>query len=72
MLGVVRLLLKQHAPEQKAEEQHVAILMGMLALYFAAVVFATILSTRAPSLVATLPAVILAIVIFRSSGRAAR
>ena len=72
MLRVVRLLRKQHAPEEKAEEQHVALLIGMLVLYFAAVVFATILSTSAPWLVAILPAMILIAVIWRSSGSFAR
>jgi heme/copper-type cytochrome/quinol oxidase subunit 4 len=68
MLGVVRLLRKQHAPYQKAEEEHVALLIGMLAVYFTAVAFATILSTSAPWLVAILPALILVAVIWRSSG----
>lgn len=68
MLGVVRLLREQHAPEQQAEEQHVALLIGMLALYLAAVAFATILSTRAPLLVAIVPAILLVGVIWRSSG----
>jgi uncharacterized membrane protein YoaK (UPF0700 family) len=72
MLGTVRLLRKQHTPEEQAEEQHVALLIGMLALYFAAVAFATILSTRAPWLAAILPAIILAAVIWRSSGSSAR
>lgn len=72
MLGVVRLLRKQPAPEEKAEEQHVALLIGMLALYFAAVAFATILSTRAPLLVAIVPAILLVAVIWRSSGSFAR
>jgi uncharacterized membrane protein YoaK (UPF0700 family) len=72
MLGTVRLLRKQHTPQEQAEEQHGALLIGMLALYFAAVAFATILSTRAPWLVAILPAIILAAVIWRSSGSSAR
>jgi uncharacterized membrane protein YoaK (UPF0700 family) len=72
MLGVVQLLRKQRAPEEKAEEQHVALLIGMLALYFAAVAFATILNARVPLLVATLPALILVVVIWRSSGSFAR
>jgi uncharacterized membrane protein YoaK (UPF0700 family) len=72
MLGVVRLLRKQYTPEEKAEEQRVALLIGMLVLYLAAVAFATFLSTSAPLLVAILPAIILVAVIWRSSGRFAR
>jgi uncharacterized membrane protein YoaK (UPF0700 family) len=68
MLGVVRLLRNQHASEEQAEEQHVALLIGMLAVYLAAVAFATFLSTRAPLLVAIVPAILLVGVIWRSSG----
>ncbi|HTW65061.1 MAG TPA: YoaK family protein [Bryobacteraceae bacterium] len=67
MLGVVRVLRKQRAPEEKAEEQHIALLIAMLLLYFAAVVFATFLSTSAPLLVAILPSIILVAVIWRFS-----
>jgi uncharacterized membrane protein YoaK (UPF0700 family) len=72
MLGVVRLVRKQHAPQQQAEERHVALLIGMLLVYFAAVAFAAILNASAPWLAAILPATVLAAVIGRSSGRFAR
>jgi uncharacterized membrane protein YoaK (UPF0700 family) len=70
MLGVVRIVRKRRTAKggKQAEEVHVALLLGMLAVYLAAVVFATVLSTRVSWIVAITPAVIVAVVLWRSTG----
>lgn len=75
MLGVVRIVRKQRRTGKggkQAEEIHVALLLGMLAVYLAAVVFATVLSTRVSWIVAITPAVIVAVVLWRSTGEVDR
>ncbi|MGB6947233.1 MAG: YoaK family protein [Bryobacteraceae bacterium] len=75
MLGVVRIVRKQKrtgAGGERAEEVHVALLLRMLAVYLAAVVFATVLSSRVSWIIAITPAVILAVVLWRSTGEVDR
>ncbi len=69
MLGVVRILRKPERSEPDAKEgegEHVVLLLGMLAVYLVAVVFATLLSTRVPWMAGAAPAVVLGIVLLRS------
>ncbi len=75
MLGVVRIVRKQKRTAksgERAEEVHVALLLGMLAVYLAAVVFATVLSARISWIVAITPAAIVAVVLWRSTGEVDR
>lgn len=66
MLGVIRLVRKEPPADENVEGEHVALLIGMLVVYFIAVVFATVLVKRVPLVVAATPAAILAIVLWRS------
>jgi uncharacterized membrane protein YoaK (UPF0700 family) len=68
MVGLVRVLTKQQPrqDDRDAEEKHVALLLGMLAVYFTGVMFSTYLGPRLPWLVALTPAAILAFVFWRS------
>lgn len=69
MLGAVRIIRNlKHTPQnaEEAQEEHLALLLGMLAVYFTAVIFATIVSTRLPWIAAITPALILAVVLWRS------
>jgi len=62
-------LFRKRGRSQQAEEQHVALLIGMLAVYLAAVAFATALNARLPAAAGPAPAVIIALVLWRSRTR---
>lgn len=73
MVGLVRIIRGQprQLEDREAEETHVALLFGMLAVYFGAVIFGTYLNPRLPWLVAIAPAGILTAVLAMAH-RAAR
>ena len=68
MVGLVRIVLRQPAPphSEEREETHVALLLGMLAVYFVAVITATLLIPKLSGAVAISPTLLLAVVLWRT------
>jgi len=66
VVGLVRIFRKNTPPERESEERHVVLLGGMLILYFTGVIYAALLSSRAPMVVGATPAATLGIVLWRS------
>lgn len=72
MVGLVRIIRKHdRRPEAKeeAEEEHVGLLLAMLAVYLVGVVFGTAASSRTPLIAGIAPFVVLVVVWLRSRRR---